>query len=89
MQLIILPRGIKLHTVQHEGVTHGDQVGGLLGGHDAGHARGFDDIALADLAGGPELIRDRLTQYDACFGACRAQRRCLGAHIDHAGLSGL
>jgi len=32
-------------------VTEGDQLGGALGGHDAGQAGGAEDIALLHLAG--------------------------------------
>lgn len=74
------------HMRQGQRMAQGNEIGGLLGGHDAGQARNAQHIALACAAGLDQGQGFSLHQnasaghgHPACIG--------FGAHIHHMGLA--
>jgi hypothetical protein len=68
-----------------QGMAERNQLGGLLGGHDAGDAGDFERIAFGI---GGKGVENGAAHADEGVGASRAGGDGLAADIDHAGLSG-
>ena len=82
-------RGCEVHGDRFDGqrVAKGDQLGGPLGGHDAGEAGDFEDVAL----GGASIV-DQGERFgghaDAAAGPGGAAGDGLFADVDHAAGAG-
>ena len=80
----VIQAEVYLDVGKKEGMAHGDEVGGILGGHDAGDAGDGEDLALGDSALGDELEGLGLHGNEAT-GDGFALSVGLGADVDHPG----